>query len=104
MASEAPGKGPAGADLVKVVKADTAEATAWKNGFFEFNGADVQAVLRQIGRWYDVQVEYERAVPVKQFEGSISRNAAIDDIVKVLDANNIKVRVDQKDRKIIVLN
>ena len=42
-----------------VSHADIDEAMAWKNGLFVFNGADIETVMRSIGRWYDVSIVYE---------------------------------------------
>ena len=42
-----------------VKKADLNEAVAWKNDHFVFNGESIQAIMRQISRWYDVDVSYE---------------------------------------------
>ena len=47
---------PAG--QIKVADAvDISEVMAWKNGSFYFHSADIETVMRQIARWYDVEVE-----------------------------------------------
>src|SRR5690606_11768983 len=48
------------------------EALAWKNGFFQFDRADILAVMRQIEKWYDVEVVFEGKMPKKQFVGKVS--------------------------------
>ena len=92
---------PAG---IRVVKANLEQAIAWKDGFFDFEGVDVQGVLRQVARWYDVSVENGQALPAREFGGKISRNAPMTDILKVLEANNVHVRVEPQHRKIIIIN
>lgn len=42
---------------------DVDKAIAWKNGQFFFNKADFKTVMRQLARWYDVEVVYQRNVP-----------------------------------------
>ncbi|HJU45510.1 MAG TPA: FecR domain-containing protein [Chitinophagaceae bacterium] len=42
---------------------DTEEAIAWKEGLFYFEDDDIKTVMRQLARWYDVEVEYEGKVP-----------------------------------------
>jgi transmembrane sensor len=43
----------------KVGKPDMEEVMAWRNGRFRFDGADIEEVMRQVARWYDVEVVYE---------------------------------------------
>ncbi|HSC39668.1 MAG TPA: FecR domain-containing protein, partial [Chitinophagaceae bacterium] len=93
-----------GQGRIKVAKANLEQATAWKDGFFDFEGVDVQGVLRQVARWYDVEVENGKSLPAGQFGGKISRNAPMADVLKVLEANNIRVRVEPEHRKIVILN
>ena len=47
---------------------------AWKNGLFQFDGADIKSIMRQIARWYDVEIEYAGKIPKRRFEGKISRD------------------------------
>jgi ferric-dicitrate binding protein FerR (iron transport regulator) len=89
---------------IKVIKTDAGSAVAWKDGFFNFEqGADVPEVMRQISRWYNVDVVYEKSVPQREFDGKISRDEKIADLVKILETNNINVRLDEKERRIVVM-
>ncbi len=89
---------------IKVVKTDAESTVAWKDGFFNFEqGADVTEVMKQIARWYNVDVVYEQSVPRREFEGKIARDEKIADLVKILETNNINVRLDEKERRIIVM-
>lgn len=87
---------------IKVRTVDGDDVIAWTNGFLPVGGADLEFTMRQIGRWYDVKVVYEGAVPNISFEGKLPRTADITDVIKVLNANNIRARLDEKERKIIV--
>lgn len=63
--------------------ADIDAVMAWKNGMFYFKSADLETILRQAARWYDVQFEYQ--TPVKEhFSGQISRNVNLDKLLKIL--------------------
>jgi len=86
-----------------VVSANTENAVSWKNGFLTFDKADVPTVMRQISRWYDVDIAYEQSVPQKEFEGKIPMNAEIADLVKILETNDIHVKVDGIQRRLIVM-
>ncbi|MEO7044232.1 MAG: FecR domain-containing protein, partial [Ferruginibacter sp.] len=46
---------------------DVEEAIAWKSGFFSFNKSDLKTVMRQLSRWYNVQIIYQGNIPPKQF-------------------------------------
>lgn len=79
---------------------DMNEVVAWKNGLFQFDGADIKTIMRQISRWYDVEIVYTREVPDRRFEGKISRDAQLGDVLKILELSNVKFSLEGK--KIIV--
>ena len=82
--------------------ADTEEAVAWKNGYFKFNKADIQTIMRQLERWYDVEVEYRGAVPTDLFVGKINRSENISGVLRVLELSEVQFKIEN--RKIIVGN
>ncbi len=79
---------------------DVEEVVAWKNGYFQFNSASLEQLMRQISRWYDVEISYQGKIPVRSFGGKISRNTHIEEVIKILEASKIKCRTEGK--KIIV--
>lgn len=85
---------------LEIKKANMDEVIAWKNGLFQFDGADIKTIMREIGRWYDVDIIYAAKVPVRSFEGKISRDAQLSDVLKILELSNVKFDVEGK--KIIV--
>jgi len=88
---------------VKVTDADVEQAIAWKNGDFVFNGEDLQAVMRQIARWYDVEVSYVGDIPADVgFVSTISRKKEITEILKAIEMNQ-GVKFKLKGRRIIVM-
>lgn len=64
-------------------KVDVESVTAWKNGFFHFDGTPVQEVMRQISRWYDVDIETKGKI-TKHFRGMLPRNARLEDVFHML--------------------
>jgi ferric-dicitrate binding protein FerR (iron transport regulator) len=78
------------------------EAIAWKNGYFHFNHESLPGVLRQISRWYDVDIIYEGQVPEREFGGKIERKSSLNDVLKILELSNVHYKV--RDRKIIITN
>lgn len=84
----------------KVAAVDTEEAVAWKNGVFRFNEATIEEVMRQVARWYDVEVVYVNAAPKDLFRGEIYRNVNVSKVLKVLEASGVHFTVEGK--KILV--
>lgn len=80
---------------------DVDEVVAWKNGKFQFNNTDLQSIMRQLARWYDVEIVYEGAIPKRAFTGKISRDVTATQVLKILELSDINFRIDGK--KIIVM-
>lgn len=80
--------------------ADLEQAIAWKNGMFHFEGADVAEVMRQISRWYDVDVVFKGKLPDAKFEGEIPRNSHLTEVFRILQLSNVHFTVE--DKKVIV--
>jgi len=81
-------------------EAHIADAISWKNGFFLFNNADLGRVMRQLSRWYDVTVEYRGHLPEERFQGGISRDLPLEQVLENIATKQIHFRLDN--RKIIV--
>jgi ferric-dicitrate binding protein FerR (iron transport regulator) len=80
--------------------ADIEEVIAWKNGLFKFDEATIGDVMRQLARWYDVEVVYVNGVPSDLFQGEIYRNVNVSKVLKVLEASGVHFTVEGK--KILV--
>lgn len=80
--------------------ANVDEAIAWHRGLFEFNDADIRSMMRQLARWYDVDVIYEGKVSERLFSGKIYRNLNASEIAEILSYKKIHFRIEG--RKIIV--
>jgi len=87
---------------ISVQNVDAEDVIGWTNGFIPVGGHDLEYVMRQIARWYDVNIEYQGKKPDIVFDGKLPRTGSIDDIIKLLTLNNIKARVNEKERTIIV--
>jgi len=85
----------------KIMKGvDTAEAIAWKLGYFHFAHAGIADVLRQLSRWYDVEVEFTIPVPDYPFDGEIGRDLSLSTILRHLEKRDLHFRIEGK--KLIV--
>lgn len=85
---------------IEVISANTDEVIAWKNGEFQFNKANIESVMRQAERWYNVEVEYRGAIPDNKFVGTISRNLTASKFLEVLSYTGVNFQIEGK--KIIV--
>jgi len=81
--------------------ANVEQVIAWKNGTFNFENADLEMALRQIARWYDVDIIFEGSVPQKQFNGEMQRDLSLSRVIKLLEKNDVYCRIEGK--KLIVL-
>jgi transmembrane sensor len=81
--------------------ADLELAMAWKNGFTLFKSADIKSIMRQVARWYDVEVVYEGAVSDRSFTGGISRSADLQELLRLLQVSKVQFRIEGK--KLIVM-
>jgi len=78
-----------------------AEITAWKNGYFHFDHANLETTMRQISRWYDISVEYQGSIPAQEFVGKIQRNMPLSGLLKGLEGERVHFSLEGK--KLIVM-
>jgi len=86
---------------LKMMQLENTEQTiAWKNGYFEFENADIPAIMRQISRWYDVDVEYQGKASDDRFSGRFSRNVSLAVVLQILHTSGVELLAD--DKKIVI--
>jgi ferric-dicitrate binding protein FerR (iron transport regulator) len=90
-----------GTTLLQVMdNADVEQAVAWKNGFFQFSDDDLKTVMRQLARWYDVEVIYQGGITSDTYGGRINRNSKVSEVLTLLGRNRVKYKIEGK--KIII--
>ncbi|RXK86575.1 FecR family protein [Filimonas effusa] len=77
------------ASLVVTDKIDAGKITAWKNGLFNFDGADLHSIMRQLERWYNIEVQYVGKPEHVIFKGKMHRNTNLSDVLKVLKTMDV---------------
>ena len=76
--------------------ADLDEAIAWKEGKFQFDRADIHNVMRQLARWYNIDVGYKGTV-ASHFGGTISRDVNLSKVLGMLHlTGEVKFQVQGK--------
>ena len=97
-----PGQQAQVAAQIKVIKhADTDQVMAWKNGLFSFEKVSLQEVLRQLSRWYDVDVVYNGNIEPRKFGGEIGRDLNLSEVLDGLKASGVHFSV--QGRRLIVM-
>ncbi|WP_448701136.1 FecR family protein [Mucilaginibacter sp. AW1-3] len=82
--------------LIMSSDVDVEEEVAWKNGLFLFRDADIKSIMREAARWYDVNIVYEGTVPVKQYNGRISRNVQASALLNMLKYTGVNATIEGK--------
>ncbi|MBN8858161.1 MAG: FecR domain-containing protein [Sphingobacteriales bacterium] len=72
-------------DIELVNSVDLDEVMAWKNDLFSFKGAGIEGIMRQVSRWYDVDVVFEKQVTEK-FYAEVSKATNVSTLLKMLEA------------------
>ncbi|HWV64305.1 FecR family protein [Chitinophaga sp.] len=83
--------------------ANLSQATAWKDGLFRFNGESIDAIMRQLSRWYNIEVKYEGAISNEVFYGRVARTRNISEVLRILERSN-KVYFEIKGKRVTVLS
>nr|WP_199156182.1 FecR family protein [Pedobacter sp. ASV2] len=76
-------------DNITVGTADLDAALAWKNNQIYFKQASIQTIMRQVARWYNIEVEYKGKIPNRKFTGGIYRTDNLNDLLKILMLNDL---------------
>ena len=76
------------------------EILAWKNGWFEFKDATIETIMKQVSRWYNIDVEYKGKINY-HFNASIERNVTAEQLLHLLEQTG-HVHFTLQDNKIIV--
>ncbi|NII29071.1 DUF4974 domain-containing protein [Pseudoflavitalea sp. X16] len=84
----------AGGSIALVPGASTQQAIAWMSRSFSFRNDDLETILKQLARWYDIEVKYERGIPKKTFTSNVSMDNNLSDILTVLSQSGVKFSLE----------
>ncbi|MBC9912075.1 FecR family protein [Chitinophaga varians] len=88
-------------DVQVADQVDLSAITAWKEGYFSFTNADLPTVMRELARWYNLEVSYEGKIPDRVFNGEIGRSLTLSQVLKGLSKTRIKYRIEDGHRIVI---
>lgn len=86
--------------FTKVKMTDMDEVIAWKKGLFYFDNTDVRTLMRQLARWYDIEVVIEGKLNGYKFAGDLRRDMPLASVLEILQQGGINLRMEG--RKLIV--
>ncbi|MGM9478293.1 FecR domain-containing protein [Pedobacter sp. GSP4] len=79
---------------------DVDKEMAWKNDLFAFDNDDLKTIMRQISRWYDLDIVYQGKITDEKYIGEIPRNSNLSEVFKILELNH--VHIDAKGKVLTV--
>lgn len=86
---------------LQLVGPDLEEVMAWKNGLFKMKSAGISTIMKQVARWYDIEVEYPDGIPAGTISGKVPRTLNLADVLKVYTISGVQFRIEG--RKVVVL-
>ncbi|SEW44966.1 FecR protein [Chitinophaga arvensicola] len=87
---------------IAITTPDLDNVLAWKEGKFRFYNTDIATIMRQVARWYDVEVFYQGTIPEEEFYGTIPKSENAAQILDVLELTH-KVHFEIKGKRITVI-
>lgn len=85
---------------IKVREVDVEEVMSWKEGIFLLDHTDLPALMRQISRWYNVDVVYEGKISGMRFGGGVSKDQPLSKILETLERYGLRFELDGKTLKV----
>ena len=73
---------------------DLEEEIAWKNDLFIFKGMDVKSIMREISRWYDIDVVYKGKRNPETFSGIVSRKSNLSQVLKIMEEGGVRFEIE----------
>jgi len=90
-----------GNDKLVVYAIDTSQVLAWKDGFFQFDDADMHTIMQQLSRWYNIEVIFEGNITPRKFYGRINRNMKLSSVLNLLEQNQIHFDIETGNKLIV---
>ncbi|MBN8854588.1 MAG: hypothetical protein BGO55_21905 [Sphingobacteriales bacterium 50-39] len=80
---------------------DVEKVVAWKDGYFLFHNDDLPTIMKQLSRWYDIEVHFDGTVS-GHYTGKISRQVNISQVLNIFQAvGGVKFSVQNKEVSVL---
>ena len=93
--------GTAQKEIKLVPDADLEKVTAWRKGLFNFRDIPFDEAMRQLQRWYDIEVVYENGVPDIELMGEMTKGVSLNGLLLGLSKLGLNYKLEG--RKLIIL-
>ncbi|HTD99007.1 MAG TPA: DUF4974 domain-containing protein, partial [Mucilaginibacter sp.] len=88
---------------IAIRKANIEQTIAWKQNDFYFNGEHIDVIMRQLARWYNIEVKYEGKMTSEVFFARINRKKNISSVLRLLEKTQ-KIHFKIEGRRVTVLS
>lgn len=90
---------------LRVVEVDAAQSITWIQGLFTFDNLRLEDILKEVSRWYDLEVVFEKeSLKNERFGGYVSRNTTLSEVLKMLTlTETVRFKIENNPNKIIVI-
>lgn len=77
---------------------------AWKNGLIRARNADLKTVMRQLARWYDLEVVYQGQISNESINAAVPRTSRLATVLEFLSGIGVEFKIEQTEtgKRIIV--
>lgn len=101
-----PGQQASVGQNINISTANVQQAVAWKDGRFLFAHTQLKTLLRQVARWYDLDLVYQGPVANDEFNGQISRGVSLDKMLRILQSGDVHFRLvtENHKNKLVITN
>lgn len=89
-------------EKTSIRNADLQQVVAWKDGLFSFQNKSLEEVMREISRWYDIDVVYEGKIPAIEFGGRVGRDLTLAQLLVFLEKAEVHFRIDEQRRLVVM--
>lgn len=83
-------------NAIEVKNIDAEQSIDWLEGKLSLTNINLQAFMREISRWYNVDINYEGQLPTLSFSGSLNKNVPLSQILQALNANGVNCELKNK--------
>lgn len=81
-------------EIAMVNDVNTDQVLGWKNNLFYFNEDGIDVIMRQLSRWYDVEIKYEENIPALRLSGKIQRSLPLSEVLEGLGGMELHFRLE----------
>lgn len=90
------------ANTITVSAANIKQVLAWKDGLFIFDGKQKSEILRELSRWYDIEIEDKSGHSATTYSGVLNRSLSLEELLDLLRESNV-MNGKISGRKLIIL-